>query len=175
MKTRVHSYLSLKYGKSLQKRKDKNQAEASNSFSSFWRWSMLVLLSQVCFSFSNLWRYLFYIYLAIFSQILLICLMHCAMIKVCHPNFSWSAKFWTTALTKKRTCDGLFAWRRELLAALFLLHVFLCIAQSQMIFHFSFFTFQISQPAKAMPEFCYFPIGFGNQYEKIKSKGLNVL
>lgn len=51
---------------------------------------------------------------------------------------------------------------RSYLLLCFLLHVFLCISQSQMIFHFSFLTFKISQPAKAMSEVCYFPIGFGN-------------
>lgn len=101
MKTRVHSYLFLKYVKSLQTRKEKNQAEALNSFSSFWRWSILILLPQVYFSFNN-FEGICFKYVLLFSQILLIYLMHCAMIKVCHLYFSWSALFLLTVFTKKK-------------------------------------------------------------------------
>lgn len=126
---------------------------------------------QAHFPYSNLWGYLFKVCFVIFSNFT--DLSHALCYDESIPSFFFLVCIILThCIHRNKTWYGLFAWRSELFSALFLLHVFLCIAQSKVIFRFSFFTLQISQPTTTMSEFWYLPVVFGKEIGKVKRKGL---
>lgn len=116
---------------------------------------------QIHLSFNNLWGYLFKVCSVIFSNFT--DLSHALCYDWSIPSFFFLVWIILTHCShQNKTWYGLFDWRRELFSSLFLLCVFLCIAQSKMIFCSSFFILQISRPTITMSEFWYLPIVFGN-------------
>lgn len=128
----------------------------------------------VCFSFNNLGRYLFWVCLA-FSQISIVsCIVQWLKYVILifpglHCSYSlYSPKKKVLEMVYLLGGDNYLCW----FCCMILVHSSNDI--SLFILHFHFDS-SLSQPAKAMPEFCCFPIGFGKQTEQIKSKSLNFL